>query len=278
MTTALMSGRRTKEVGNDRCGVDDLLEVVEDEQEPLVAQPVRERFGDRAGRPLRDAEGAGDPRCDEHRVADRLERDEEDPSGKSSAARAASWSDSLVLPVPPGPVSVSSRVSARKRAASSSSASRPMKVVSCVGRLFGRASSVRRAGNSLGRPSASTWKRWIEAVRSLSRWSPRSRRATPSIGSSTMRSRVSPETRIWPPCATAAIRAARLTLRPTKLSPVFSAPPEWSPIRTRSGASSGHGSASIARWASTAARIAAGASAKTTKNESPSVPCSIPPC
>ena len=43
------------------------------------------------------------------------------PSGKSSDALAASWSDSRVLPVPPGPVSVSSRVVASSPAAASSS-------------------------------------------------------------------------------------------------------------------------------------------------------------
>ena len=43
-----------------------------------VAQPVGERIGDRPAAAFRHADGAGDPRGDEHRVADRLERDEED--------------------------------------------------------------------------------------------------------------------------------------------------------------------------------------------------------
>ena len=138
------------------------------------------------------------------------------PSGKSSEARAANWSDSRVLPVPPGPVSVSRRVVVSRRAASASSSSRPMNVVSWVGRLFGRASSERSGGNVACSPSASTWKMRTGAPRSLSRCSPRSRRVRPSTGLSPYRSRVVPDTRIWPPCATAAIRAARLTPRPTR--------------------------------------------------------------
>ena len=228
---------------------------------------------------LGDAEGAGDARRDEHRVADRLERHEEDAVGevvgrpapragatagscRSRPARSASAAGSL----------------ASSRPAASSSASRPTNVVSWVGRLFGRASSDRSGGKSAGRPSATTWTMRTGALRSLSRCSPRSRSVTPSTGWSTSWSRIRPDARIWPPWATAAIRAARLMPRPTRLSPDCSAPPVWRPIRTRIGASSGHGSAASARCAATAAATAAGASWKATKNESPSVPCSTPPC
>ena len=62
---------------------------------------------------------------------------------------------------------------------------------------------------------------------------------------------------------------------PSRPLDVRSAPPLLMPIRTRIGASSGHGSAASARWPATAAAIAIGASRKTTKNESPSVPCSL---
>ena len=121
-----------------------------------VAQPVRRATsatGPGAG--LRDADGRGDPRRDEHRVADRLERRRRRRRpGSRRRRRAASCSDSRVLPVPPGPVSVRSRVVASSSAASASSASRPTNVVSWVGRLFGRASSVRSGGKSDGRPSA----------------------------------------------------------------------------------------------------------------------------
>ena len=113
------------------------------------------------------------------------------PSGKSSDDRAASWSDSRVLPVPPGPVSVSSRVPASSRAAVSSSASRPTKVVSWVGRLFGpgvqRAQRREVGGQAVGdRPGRCR----TGALRSLSRCSPRSRSVTPSTGWSSSWSRV----------------------------------------------------------------------------------------
>ena len=84
--------------------------------------------------------------------------------------------------------------------------------------------------------------------------------------------------RTWPPWATAAIRAARLTSSPTRLSPpMLGASPALMPIRTRIDASSGHGSVAIARWAATAAATADARLLETTKNESPSVPCSCPP-
>ena len=57
------------------------------------------------------------------------------PSGKSSTASAASWSPSRVFPDPPGPVSVSSRVSRRIAPASSSSRSRPMSAEGCTGNV-----------------------------------------------------------------------------------------------------------------------------------------------
>ena len=175
--------RGAQQVGDDRGGGDDLLEVVEDEQEPLVAQPVGERFGDRAcaGSRRRRARSAIRGATS---IGSRIGSSgtKKTPSGKSSDDRAASWSESRVLPVPPGPVRVSSRVGASSRAAASSSASRPTNVVSWVGRLFGRASSERSGGKSDGRPSATTWTMRTGALRSLSRCSPRSRSVTPSTG------------------------------------------------------------------------------------------------
>ena len=100
------------------------------------------------------------------------------PSSYSWATSAASWSDSRVLPVPPGPVSVSSRVVASSSPASFSSASRPTKLVSCVGRLLGRLSSDRIGGKSTWRPSIASWQ-MRSGRRSLSRCSPRLRSATP---------------------------------------------------------------------------------------------------
>ena len=76
------------------------------------------------------------------------------PCGKSSTSSAAAWSASRVLPVPPGPVSVSSRTSSRRSssATAASSRSRPISGVGWTGRFVGRFSSVRSAGNSFAQP------------------------------------------------------------------------------------------------------------------------------
>ena len=74
--------RGAEQIGDDRSGRDDLLEIIEDEQKSFVAQPVGERLGDRSRAPLGDADGRGDPRRDQHRVTDGLERDEEDAVGE----------------------------------------------------------------------------------------------------------------------------------------------------------------------------------------------------
>ncbi len=135
------------------------------------------------------------------------------PSGNRSTQSPASASERRVLPVPPGPVRVSSRVFSSRPTAASTSA-RPTKLVSCGGRLLGVASSVRSAGNVASRPSASSWYRRSGRARSLSRCSPRSRSAMPGPGSPAS-ARAASVTTTWPPCAAAATRAARWTSRPT---------------------------------------------------------------
>ncbi len=74
------------------------------------------------------------------------------PSTKRSLNSAPACSASRVLPVPPGPVSVSRRtVSAISRLLiSSSSASRPTKRVGCDGRLLGSRLREAMAGKSAG--------------------------------------------------------------------------------------------------------------------------------
>ena len=135
------------------------------------------------------------------------------PSGKRSTQSPAKAIDSRVLPVPPGPVSVSSRVRSRSATAPSTSA-RPTNVVSCGGRLLGVRSSVLRAGNVASRPDASTWYSRSGRAKSLRRCSPRSRRPIPSA-SSPARVRVASVTMTWPPWAAAPTRAARWTSIPT---------------------------------------------------------------
>ena len=107
---------------------------------------------DRAGRALGDAERARDPRRDEHRIADRLERHEEDAVGEvvraiapRAGARAASCRSR-----PARSASAAGSLPAAA-AASSSSASRPTNVVSWVGRLFGP--GVERRGAAGSRPA-----------------------------------------------------------------------------------------------------------------------------
>ena len=81
------------------------------------------------------------------------------PSSKCSRASDAAWTASRVLPIPPGPVSVTSRTASprSRRASCSSSAARPTSADVETGRLFGVESMVRGGGNSASRPSAVTW-------------------------------------------------------------------------------------------------------------------------
>ncbi len=57
------------------------------------------------------------------------------PSPYPGRTAAATWRARRVLPIPPGPLRVSSRVPARARWAAASSLARPMKLVSGAGRV-----------------------------------------------------------------------------------------------------------------------------------------------
>ena len=137
------------------------------------------------------------------------------PSGNSVAAACASSMAKRVLPMPPGPVTVNRRAVVSSRRASASSRSRPTNVVSETGRLFGRASTVRRAGKSAARPSMTSWLRRSGSGKSRRRKAPRSRQVTPPGRESPTRPRVAAETTTWPPWPAAAIRAVRLMSIPT---------------------------------------------------------------
>ena len=78
------------------------------------------------------------------------------PSGYVSSTSAATCSARRVLPAPPVPTSVSKDVAASSRLTSAISCSRPTKLVSWRGRLFGSTSSERSGGNSAGRSGAVT--------------------------------------------------------------------------------------------------------------------------
>ena len=179
----------------------------------------------------------------------------------------------------PGPVNVSRRVRDSRSAASATSRSRPTNVVSWVGRLFGRASSDRSGGKSDGRPSTTSWASRSGARRSLSRCSPRSRRPMPvrqAVGDEGPR-RVGEQDLAavgdgGDPGRPVDVESDERSRRPSRPRPMCR------PIRTRTTASSGQGSSARARWAATAAATADRALRNTTKNESPSVPCSSPSC
>src|SRR5262249_24846356 len=73
-------------------------------------------------------------------------------SGYSVSTRAASSVAVRVLPIPAGPATVTSRLPRRRPASSSSSCSRPTKLVSWTGRLLGGNGS---AGKSVSHPAGS---------------------------------------------------------------------------------------------------------------------------
>ena len=233
---ALIARRSAQQVGDDRGRRDDLLEVVEDEQDALVARasrPATRRSAGSRSRRRRARWRSAARRASGSRIGS--SGDEEDAVREvvrrpwpRAGARAGS------CPSRPGRSASAAGSWPSRPAASSSSASRPTNVVSWVGRLFGRASSDRRAGKSAGSPSALTWTSRTGARRSLSRCSPRSRSVTPSTGWSTSRSRVSaPRPGSGRRGRRAAIRAARLMSSPTRLAAGLFGPPVWRPIRTR---------------------------------------------
>ena len=196
--------------------IGDLLQVVQDEQEVAVAeiaQPASPAAHDRAARapsaPRRSRAGT--------RLGSviGLRSARYTPSAKRPSWSAAIFRASRVLPMPPGPVSVSKRDCWRRAMAAISSCSRPTKELRSTGRLVRRTPAVRIGGNSSGRPSISSW--WSCSGRSMSfrRWRPRSRRSTPRGRACSTSPRVASETRTCPPWPAAAIRAARWTSSPT---------------------------------------------------------------
>ena len=79
------------------------------------------------------------------------------PSEKRSIRRAATSIASRLFPHPPGPVRVRRRVLSSSVVTSAISRSRPMKVVSCTGRLLGLELRDLRGGNSDGTSVRTIW-------------------------------------------------------------------------------------------------------------------------
>ena len=86
------------------------------------------------------------------------ELDEVDAVDVLAATSSATATESRVLPLPPGPVRVTSRGPSRLSSAlrAASSASRPTSAVAATGRLPG-APRLRRGGNMAGRPGTTSW-------------------------------------------------------------------------------------------------------------------------
>ena len=126
--------------------------------------------GDRA---VGEAERPGDRRRDEGRVAHGIEGHEPDPVREAVRGCRGDLErqPGLARPARTGEGQQPGRWRSSP-AASATSRSRPTKVVSCVGRLLGRASSERSGGKSAGRPSTTSWASRSGARRSLSRCSP----------------------------------------------------------------------------------------------------------
>ena len=155
-----MPSSRSRELGR---GVHHLLEVVEQEQHPALADVL--------GEAVLGAERLRDRLGDQRRIAQRRQRDPEDAgrevAGTSSAAASIA---SRVLPVPPGPVSVTSR--APFRAARRASSTLPL----AADERGRRARQVRVRDRLQRREALSpSWKIATGSSKSLSRCSPRSR-------------------------------------------------------------------------------------------------------
>jgi hypothetical protein len=79
------------------------------------------------------------------------------PAANRSPSRSPTATASRVLPIPPGPVSVTSRAWPTAAAVCSRSLSRPMNEVTGNGRLVARSAGVRIGGKSAGRPAWVSW-------------------------------------------------------------------------------------------------------------------------
>ena len=151
-------------------------------------------------------------------VSRALDRSTNDaPSRNRSARSSATRIASVVLPVPPGPIRVSSRTdpSARRARICASSSLRPISAGDA--RRAGRHPAWRAVisgGKSAGRSGWTSWKRCSGRPRSFRRCSPRSRSAAPAGSSSRASEAADADSRTWPPCPAAMIRAVRLTVGP----------------------------------------------------------------
>ena len=145
---------RGEQIADEGRSREDLLEVVQDEEHSLLAQVLDHAFG-QVPLTLAHTERLGDRGHQELRVRDRREADEQAPSRSSGSSSCATASPSLVLPVPPAPVRVTSRAPSSRNSAptAASSSRRPTSWVAGTG--SGR---VERVGAS-GAARLGSWRR-----------------------------------------------------------------------------------------------------------------------
>ena len=135
------------------------------------------------------------------------------PSGKSPSMVRATSTARRVLPVPPGPSSVTIRELPRASATAAISRCRPTNAVTSAGRFVGVMAEVRRGRASGASPSTSTWNTSTAAARSFRRCGPRGRSRRPG-GRSPTAPATSAEQRVWLPQASAWRRAQRKSGEP----------------------------------------------------------------
>ena len=115
--------------------VDQVLAGVENEQQLAPAEGVDQGGRSAAGRAPRGRRRTRPPAAGRAPVGASASSTSQAPSGKSGTRSQASRSASRVLPMPPGPHSVSARTSLSSSASSARSRSRPTKLFGSAGRL-----------------------------------------------------------------------------------------------------------------------------------------------
>ena len=143
--------------GDVRRGIDDLLEVVEHQQEVSLPQRRGELLRRRTAGELAQVQGVGDRRDTRSGSRTAARETKTTPSANAVSSSLATSIASRVLPTPPGPVSVTSRISGRRSRSHTAarSRSRPTSGVSGMGRVLarGRGGALTTARNPLGRSS-----------------------------------------------------------------------------------------------------------------------------
>ena len=185
-------------------------------------------------------------------------------------------------PSPRARSSVTSRCAPSRAATSASSRSRPTKLVSCRGRLWGRASSVRRGGKSAGRSGCSSWTTRSGRCRS-SAGAPPGRGGPPPPAGRPGRPpppppRAPPAPRGRSPSSARSAPGEPVVARAVRRPGAGYAPasPRWTPIRARNSPVAPQASRCRASCPSRAAATASVGRANTTYTASPTVSNTTP--